>query len=160
MEGLRTYLSCVVAVCLLATLAMAMVQQERIGGVVRLISGLLVVLVVLRPLPSVDLTGLTEKLFSIGGREFDEEAVQREYQARLRENIKRDTEHYIEKKAEELGAFVRAEVELNDEEYPIPVAVRLIGLVNHRQFPELSRFVREGLGIPIERQDWVMDEAN
>ena len=66
---------------------------------------------------------------SLGGNEFDSDAVQQEYQARLRENIKRDTQHHIEEKAAELGAFVRAEVELSDAEYPVPVSVRLVGLV-------------------------------
>lgn len=160
MTGLREYLISVVAVCLLAALAMAVVQQGKMRGIVRLISGLLVVLTVLQPLPSLDWTVLTEGLLSIGGSEFDSNAVQREYQARLRENIKRDTRHYIEKKAEELGAFVRAEVELSDGDYPIPVAVRLIGLVNHRQLTELTIFISEGLGIPAERQEWTMDEAD
>ncbi len=160
MEGLRAYLSSIVAVCLLAALAMAVVQQERIRGVVRLISGLLVVLVVLRPLPSLDWTELSEDLMSLGGNEFDSDAVQQEYQARLRENIKRDTQHHIEERAAALGAFVRAEVELSDAEYPVPVSVRLVGLVNHSQFTELSIFMSESLGIPIERQEWTMDEAN
>ena len=160
MGGIGKYLSGVVAVCLLAALAMAVVRQERIRGLVRLTSGLLVVLVVLRPVPGLDWTGLTEKLLSLTDTEFDSAGVHEKYQARLRENIKRDTQHFIEEKAADLGAFVKAEVTLSEDEYPVPVSVRLIGVVNHSQFSELSRYMRESLGIPMERQEWTMNEAD
>ncbi len=159
MTSLREYLGSVVAVCLLAALAMALVKQERIRGLVRMISGLLVVLVVLQPLPGLDWTELTEGLLSLTGSEFDTAGVQQEYQSRLRENIKANTEHFIEEKAVALGAFVKAEVELSEGEYPVPVAVRLLGIVDQSQLMELSRFISESLGIPTERQEWTMDEA-
>ena len=159
MSGLREYLGGVVAVCLLAALAMATVQQDRIRSVVRLISGLLVVLVVLRPLPSLDWSELTDRFLSLAGGEFDSEGVQQEYQKRLRENIQETTQRFIEEKAQELGAFVRAKVELTDEEYPVPAAARLIGIVNQNQFLELSRYMSESLGIPAERQEWTMNET-
>lgn len=160
MTGIRAYLSSVVAVCLLAALAMALVQQERLRGLVRLISGLLVVLVVLRPLPGLNWSELSEGILSLTDGEFDSAEVQREYQTRLRQNIKANTERFIEEKATSLGAFVKAEVELSEEEYPVPVAARLTGIVNHSQLTELSRFMSESLGIPTERQEWTMDEAN
>jgi hypothetical protein len=149
-----------VAVWLLAALALAVVRQERIRGLVRLISGLLVVLVVLRPLPSLNWAKLSEELFSVADGEFDSSAVEKEYQRRLRENIQNNTQRYIEEKAAELGAFVRAEVELSEEEYPVPIGVRLVGIVDYRQLTELSTFISESLGIPMERQEWTMNEAD
>ena len=160
MSGLREYLGSVVAVCLLAALAMAMVQQEKMRGIVRLISGLLVMLVVLRPLPGLDWSELTQSILSLTDSEFDSTVAEREYQARLRENIKETTEQFIEEKATALGTFVRAEVERSDEEYPVPVAARLVGIVNHNQFVELSRYMSESLGIAAERQEWTMDETD
>ena len=160
MDGIRSYLGSVIAVCLLATLAMALVRQERAHGLVRLISGLLVVLVVLRPLPTVDWTELTEGLLSIGGSEVDRESFQQKYQDSLRQNIRTNTQRYIEERAAAMGVYLQAEVELSDDEYPVPVAVRLVGIVNHDQWMELSLFLKDSLGIPVEKQEWTMDEAN
>lgn len=154
MDSVRSYLLSVVAVCMLAVLANVLVKQSSIQKVVRLITGLLIVLVVLAPLLSVDIEALGEQLLALTEGSYDSAEVENNYQNRLRQNIKETTEQYIENKATELGAYIQAEVTLSDEEYPIPSHVRIIGSLNYEQIQALTGYLTNSLGIAPEQQEW------
>ena len=128
MEAIRSYLTAVVAVSMIAVLASALAHGSRMERVVRFAAGLLALLVCVTPLLRLDARTLTD----------------------VREN----TERTIEKQAEALGMLVRADVTLTEEEYPQPWSATLTGTLDPEQVRALSEFLSQSLGIPTERQTW------
>ena len=154
MQGLREYFTAVVAVCMLAVIVNGLARKGNIQKVIRLVIGLLIVLVVLQPLGAIDLDALSLGFLELTGQSLDLEEPEEAYRAALREQIKESTERYIEDHANTLGAYVQAEVTLSDDEYPVPVAVKIVGSLNTEQANALYTYVTDSFGIPKENQEW------
>lgn len=152
MEELRTYLIAIVAVCMLAAVAAAMVKNPAIARIVRFVGGILIALTVITPLLSMDFSAISADL-SLDA-EFDTREVEEKMHAQLSANIKRTTEAYIEAKAAELGAAVQATVTLTDETYPQPASVTIVGTLDAEQLLALSLYLSDALGIPEGKQEW------
>ena len=138
MEAIRSYLTAVVAVSMIAVLASALAHGSRMERVVRFAAGLLALLVCVTPLLRLD----------------DASGTDRTRQDMLRDLIRENTERTIEKQAEALGMLVRADVTLTEEEYPQPWSATLTGTLDPEQVRALSEFLSQSLGIPTERQTW------
>lgn len=151
MAGIRSYFTAVVAICMIAVLVNVLVKQGSIQNVVRLVIGLLLVLVVLKPLGAIDLEALS---LDLTGESLDLREPEQAYQEALRAHIKESTECYIEEYAKELGAYVQAEVTLSEDEYPVPAAVKIVGSLNEEQLEALYAYVTDSLGIAQENQEW------
>lgn len=160
MGGIRSYFTAVVAVCMIAVLVHALAKHGTIQRMVRLIVGMLIVLVVLKPLGGIDLDALSKELLGLSGQLPAYNEPEEAYQQALRKNIKENTQQYIQNFAETLGAYVQAEVTLSEEEYPVPAAVRIVGSLTQTQFQALYAYVTESLGIAQENQEWVIYDAS
>ncbi len=154
MEGLRSYFTAVVAVCMIAVIVNALVKQGNVQRVVRLVIGMLIALVVLKPLGAIDIDALSIEFLELTGQSLDLQEPEQAYRKALCEHIKESTECYIQDRANELGAYVRAEVTLSDDEYPVPAAVRIVGSLSTEQFEVLYAYVTDSLGIAQENQEW------
>lgn len=151
-ETLRTWLLGVTAASFLLAAAESLVTQEAIRRVLRLAGGVLLVLVMLRP------------LLGLAGAEW--EPRWEEYQARqeeLTENFAREQQEelaaiiaaevaaYISDKAEEMGLDCTVTVETGTVEgVPLP---RSVSLSIPRQ-EALSRWLAEELNIKEDAQRW------
>ena len=149
MEAIRSYLTAVVAVSMIAVLASALAHGSRMERVVRFAAGLLALLVCVTPLLRLDARTLTDVLEQ-AERALDYDASGTDRTRLVREN----TERTIEKQAEALGMLVRADVTLTEEEYPQPWSATLTGTLDPEQVRALSEFLSQSLGIPTERQTW------
>lgn len=158
METIRTYLLSVTAACLIGVLASALVRQETVKKIARFASGLLILLVVVLPLLSLDMEEVAE-VFRSFRVQYDPSEAQEAWQTQLSRHIKQTSETYIEDKAGELGAAVRAEVTLNDAEYPQPIHVRIIGVLNLSQRQALGEYIRTAFGVAEEEQEWNIYEV-
>ena len=148
MEAIRSYLTAVVAVSMIAVLASALSHGSRMERVVRFAAGLLALLVcVARTLT--DVLEQAERAL-----DYDASGTDRTRQDMLRDLIRENTERTIEKQAEALGMLVRADVTLTEEEYPQPWSATLTGTLDPEQVRALSEFLSQSLGIPTERQTW------
>lgn len=155
MDGIRSYFLAVVAACMLAVLACALLKNSRLQRITRFIAGILILLTVATPLLRIDLSSLADQIASFGDHAgFDSRQVSKDYQAMLRTLVKENTEGYIEKKTEALGGTIRAEVTLGGGEYPQPVHVVLTGSMLPDAAKELETYIRDSLGIPPEEQEW------
>ncbi len=161
MESLKTYLLSVVAVCLIAAIAGALVKNPLIGKILRLVSGILVLLVVVSPLLEVDLdtiaTAMRENFSSDSSMLED---VRESSQRQLAEQIKRATELHIEQTAANMGVLIQAKVRVNDDKIPTPISVEMIGVLEAEELATLSEYIAKNIGIPKERQEWRGYEAN
>ena len=155
MEAIRTYLTAVVAVSMIAVLASALAHGSRMERVVRFSAGLLALLVCVTPLLRLDAQTLTDALEQAErALDYDASKTERTRQDMLRTLMQENTERAIEKQAEALGILVRADVTLTEDEYPQPWSVTLTGTPDQEQVRALSEFLSQSLGIPTERQTW------
>ena len=142
MEAIRSYLTAVVAVSMIAVLASALAHGSRMERVVRFAAGLLALLVCVTPLLRLDARTLTDVLEQAErALDYDASGTDRTRQDMLRDLIRENTERTIEKQAEALGMLVRADVTLT-------------GTLDPEQVRALSEFLSQSLGIPAERQTW------
>lgn len=155
MDGVRGYLVSLVAACLLCAVSPALVKNERIQRLVRFLGGILIALTALTPLLSLRLSDLTDAITRLNtDYALDTESIEENTHAYLRKHIKETTQTYIETKAAELGASVRAEVTTDDGEYPVPITASITGILNAEQRAALSRYMTEALGIAQTAQEW------
>ena len=154
MEAIRSYLTAVVAVSMIAVLASALAHGSRMERVVRFAAGLLALLVCVTPL-RLDARTLTDVLEQAErALDYDASGTDRTRQDMLRDLVRENTERTIEKQAEALGMLVRADVTLTEEKYPQPWSATLTGTLDPEQVRALSEFLSQSLGIPTERQMW------
>ena len=155
MEAVRTYFVSIVAVCMISVLATVLVHDPKLKKIVRFVGGILILLVVAKPLMSLDGESLVRSIQRAEGSfAFDSSKIAQQSNQMLKELIKENTETYIEDKARELGAAVQAEVEVHDGEYPEPYSVTLIGTLNPVQAQQLQAYITDALGIAAEHQEW------
>ena len=61
MDGIRSYFLAVVAACMLAVLACALLKNSRLQRITRFIAGILILLTVATPLLRIDLSSLADQ---------------------------------------------------------------------------------------------------
>lgn len=155
MDGIRAYLISVVAVCMITVIADVLIQKSALKKIVRLIGGVLVLLVAVRPLLSLDMKGLSAYLEQFNSNyQFDSAKIKRTQDELLRRQVKQSAEAYIENEAKAVGGMLQAEVTLSDGEYPEPVSVKLIGTLTPEQIQAVSACIETALHIPQSRQEW------
>ena len=156
MGGIREYLIGVVAAALVCGIVTALVNGKTAMGLsVKFISGLLMVLAVIRPLMTISFDGLlgwTEDIRTDGvdyvssGEMMANEAY--------RSSIKQQIESYILDEAKSLDCTLSVEVILSDESIPIPKTVKLSGEISPYARQVISNLLAERLGIEREEQIW------
>ena len=155
MDGIREYLIGVVAAALLCGIITTLAGTKgTVGVAVKLVSGLLMLLAVIRPWTSISLDGLLGWVENINadGTGF---AVSGERMAvdAYRASIKQQMEAYIVDEARALDCDLTVEVILSTDDVAVPIQVRLTGDVSPYARQSLTNFMAERLG--IEREDLI-----
>ena len=156
MDGIRGYLVGVAAAAILCGIVNSLIGTKgTVGVAIKLLTGLLMLLAVVRPWTSISLDGffrLTEEIGS-DGADFvasGELLAQDAY----KDSIIQQTEAYILEEAKTLGCELIVEVILSDEEIPVPYRVRLTGEVSPYAKGKISTMLTDTLGIQREEQIW------
>ena len=151
--ALRTWLLSIIAAGLVLSILYALLPKGRLRPIVRTAGGVVLMLVILRPLTELDLEGFAVS-YDDYAREIREltEQYRAADTAELAAIIERETAAYISDKAATLGLTVtaRVETETGEDGIPIPSAVEVDG----PRSPELETYIAQELGIPPERQVW------
>lgn len=151
--ALREWLTSIVVVTLLLSVAQALVPEGNIRRVASFLGGLILLLAMLRPVLGADLERLR---LNFDGYEQELRQVREElsasYDAGLAERIEERTAAYISDKADALGleVTVRVETDTGDDGVPVPAAAEVTG----PRSEELASYMENELGIPRERQVW------
>ena len=153
MEGLRQYAISVVSVAILCSVLTRIAPQNSEKNLMRLISGLILTIVVIRPVSRIQLPSMQEisipkdaaaNIAVEEGKELAEES--------MNDIIKRTCEAYILNKATALGADVHVSVSVNSQH--IPFAARITGDVTSEIRKQLAQTLETDLGITKENQLW------
>lgn len=155
MDAIREYLIGVVAAALLCGVITTLIGTKgTVGVAVKLVSGLLMLLAVVRPWTSITFDGLfgwAENIRADGsgivlsGESMAEDAY--------RASIKQQLEAYILDEAQALDCDLTVEVILSDDEIPVPKQVRLAGEISPYARQTLTNLMVQQLG--IEREDMI-----
>lgn len=156
MQGIREYLLCVLVASILCAIIRTLVKTKgTLHTMVKLVTGLLLVITLLSPFEKVrgfSLPQLIEPYSNAAndavtaGKAMAEEATA--------EIIKDNIETYIMDKAAYLGMSVSVEVVLSYEPIPHPVSVALSGTGSPYAKNRLSKYISQDLGIPEDAQTW------
>ena len=153
MGALREWLTSLVAVSMLLSVARTLVPEGSIRKISSFTGGLILLVVLLRPLLGADLSRLDLHLEdyerAIGQRQ---EELASAGEAELAGIIEERTAAYISDKADTLGLAVKVQVETKPagDGVPVPWRAELWG----PRSPALATYMEEELGIPGERQVW------
>ena len=151
-SALRSWLSSIVVVSLLLSVARTLTPEGPIRRIGSFTGGLILIAVLLTPLrgwktdwPELDYETYQEAI----ARRRDE--LDREGEAELQQLVARRVERLIEEQAETAGEMLSAAVEIRMEEgTPLPWSVEVSGPWD----ADLSRWIETELGIPRSRQSW------
>ena len=152
---MRTWLLGIVFTSLAGGLARHLAPGGREQAAVRLVSGLLLVLAILRPLAG--LAGAAPALPEDWQLDAGAQAglYRKNQQEALSAIIEEKTEAYIWDKASRLDLACTVTTAAGESGVPLPDGVTIRGPYS----PELARCIEEEVGIPAEKQIWLEDEA-
>ena len=154
MTGIIAYFTAVVATAILGVIVGSMITDPRLGSLIRTITGILILLVLLRPLLGTDLRELTDTVQQALSREFMTEDYETLYHRKLREQITTTTESYILKEASSIGAKIQVKVTLTADPYPTPYGVEITGKLTPHQQDLMEEYLTLQLGIDPRNQRW------
>ena len=151
-EGLRSWIFSLAAAAICLSVLQPLIPKGTIRGIFRISSGLVLLVVALRPLLGFDPERLTLH-YSDYQVEMDRqiEAYRADYEEELTDIIQRQTGAYISEKAAEMGVTCHAQVTAEVcGEVPVPTEV-LLDIRHHR---ELEAWIHTELAIGPEAQHW------
>lgn len=151
MEALREWLLTVTVAALVVTLAQSVAPLGKIKRTVGLTGGILLLLVMLRPLAGVEWDRLTDMTAFYAPTV---ESATNEGRELMKTLIVEKTGAYIADKGAELGCECTARVSVREDEsgWQIPWEAELEGVWSGEQRRALSELIATELDIPAERQ--------
>lgn len=154
MTGFIAYFTSVIATVLIGVVVSELIKEPRLHTIVQMILGVLILLVILRPIATVEPEALVDEIEGLFREEIQISEYEALYQDKLREQVKSLTEEYIRKKGESINASIRVQAELSSEGYPVPVKVLISGILTWEQRQILEEYITQEFGIPQENQRW------
>ncbi len=151
--AVREWLSAVVAVAMLLTVAQALTPEGTIRKIASFTGGLILLVTLLQPVLGADLSRLDLNLDTYGQAIQKRQAELEEAgSVELTERIETQTAAYISDKADALGltVTVRVETQPGASGVPVPWSAEVTG----PRSEALAAYIEEELGIPRGRQIW------
>ena len=157
-QFLKDYLMSIVAVSLLVAVVTAVIRQDTARRIVSMMGGLLIVITTVSPLLKIDGDAVSRAIWKM---QLDTESVSNGVElgskALMRQVISDRCTTYILDKAENLGLVLQVEVKLEEnDQVPYPAEVTVHGRWSPAEQRILSDYIYEQLGIPPQRQEWVL----
>lgn len=156
MSTVASYFLSLTAGAMIAVLVGNMLKDGLIKQILRILCGLLLLIVMLRPIKGFRPESIQGALQELTGQEEYRQEYEALYQQRLREHISSTAEAFIAQKGEELGVFLTVRVELTDETYPVPYKAEIRGAVDLQKLEEMKAYIADNIGIPKENQRWII----
>ena len=157
MEALGKYILSVTSAAILFGILQSLLGKKgNSAALLRLIGGIFLAFTVISPVTDVDLGRILDPAWdytaqgsSIAAGGY---AVS---QNQLHSIIKERCRTYILDKAISYNAQLEVEVELTQDEIPVPAAVRLRGSISPYGKQALQQWLQDVMGIPKENQQWI-----
>lgn len=155
-EWIQEYLRQIISAVFLIALLQAILPRGLIRRVGLLVCGLVLLLVILRPVHKIELQDLSELFAASELERMDFEDYSRENAEKMEQLITEKTQAYIWDKAQKL-AFTPKEISVQTkkgEDYPYPYSVTIKGMYTQKQRLELTAWIAANLAIAEHNQQW------
>ena len=156
--AMREYVIHVTATALICAVVFRLFQGSGSGKmIVKLLCGIVLAFSILQPVKQVHFSVIDE--FT---RDFGQEADRAVNEGKntsataWSESITEGTEAYILEKTKAMNVDLTVEVELSEDELPMPAGVTLTGKVSPYVKSVLSDMIEQDLNIPKESQTWIL----
>ena len=160
-EGVRSWLLSIIAVCLLCALADALMPRGPVKKAGRLVCGLVLLCAMLAPLPGLQLeTGQAWLEDYFAGLEQQKQNLKETADAGTKGIIEEQYSAYIVDKAKELDLVCQVRVTCRTEAdgLTVPDGVEVAGRFSDEEQSRLTRIIEEELLVPPERQTYYSEE--
>jgi len=156
MEGIPQYLISVTAAALFCGIINSFTMKKSTGStIIKLLTGLLMVVTVLSPWPNIDLREFTDYTLDLSADAQEAMSVGEVYaKSQTQEIINQRTQAYILDKAALLGIEVNVAVTLDDGSPPKPRGVTISGEASPYAKNVLQQYIESNLAIPKENIIW------
>ena len=156
MEPIRQYILSVICMAILCGLVQNMFSGNHQGGIVKIVTGLMLTITVMGPLMDIDFLSV-ENYFDtlLSDSQWAVEAGELAAEKETTEIIKDQSSAYICDKANALGAELTVDVEVKGCMPPIPHRVTIMGSASPYVKKQLAVYMENELGILEENQLWI-----
>lgn len=159
MNMFKEWIMHIISAMLLISLVQHLMPEGSLQKVSSLISGLVLLVVMLQPIPKIKEIDWDLKVKQYQ-QEFEEKRGEFEdiSKGTLSEEIEKQTAEVIEQRAELYGESVKASVEtrVNEQGIPMPTVVSIQGTYQE----SLSCWIESALGIPANKQTWLFEKLD
>ena len=155
MQEVRGYLLSILAVAIICGFINRFVRDRANGAVVRMASGIIMLLTIIQPLLDVDIVNWRGIYFDMEERISEVQKIgELEREKAVAEIIKEKTAAYILEQAQSFHANISVDVILSDDSMPVPEYVRISGKVAPYAKQQLINIIEQELGVARENQLW------
>ena len=150
---IKSYIFSVVAASMICALLVRLAGTK--APVIKLIASLFLAFTFMRPIAGADLSGLISSIpnafsnIATANNDWGMTGAQA-----LRKGIQAQTEAYILREADLLGAHIEVEARISEDEIPVPEAITIRGSVSPYERSKLTHILTSELGIRKEDIDW------
>ncbi len=156
MDTIRDYLLAIVAAAIICGIVTKFLGEKGAQGTLaKMICGLFLTFTLVRPIADFqigDITDITDWYSGEADRAVS--AGTSMTKNALRQCIKARAEAYILDKAEQMRAELTVQIELSEDDIPVPKSIQLTGNVSPYTKNRLQTIIKEDLGIDKEHQKW------
>jgi len=156
MDGVREYLIRIICAAVVCAVVAHLTQSNKTqGAILKILTGVFMILTVIAPLKQIDLQDLTD--WELPGSQEAEQAIaqgKEQAQMELRQSIKTQLQAYILQEASRYDAQLTVEVTLGQGELPAPEAVCIYGSISPYAKRQLTEMIETKIGIAKEAQQW------
>lgn len=158
----REWLLGITGAAILAALAEGIMPEGGVKRVGRLVCGLILLLAVLRPVVTLELPSVAQGAQAYWN-EIEEQAgrLKEGTDERMKTIIEERSAAYVTDKAAQLGFACRVQVACARGEAGmyLPWSAQITGDLSDVEQSALTQWLQEDLGIPLERQEYRMEES-
>lgn len=155
MEGVSAYILSVTAGAIFCGIMVTLVGKSNAAGAIRLLTGLIMALILIRPVFQIELSGL-ERYWRSFGDDANSLVEQGREQSRnaLAEQVTESVEEQIRGQARSLGLEIQVAVSVEDADLPVPAHVSITGSASPYERQSLTSWITENLGLGEEDVLW------
>lgn len=156
MSSIGAYIISILCAAIVCGILTSLVSKNKVsGGIIRMISGILLSIAVVAPLVNMKWEELETYISSVqvdaaSAAEEGSQAANAETSA----IIKKELEAYILEKAAAMNLTISVQITMTEDFPPQPYSVRLSGSISPYNRKMIENYIASELGIPEERQVW------
>lgn len=155
MESVKAYIFSVLIVAVLCGFLNRLVKNHVNGALIRMVTGVFMLLVILQPFRTQRFGGWEDILRDIQDQIHDSQWTgESGRKSELTKIIKSEVAAYILQQAQMLDADISVEVMLSDDDMPIPNGVCISGEIAPYAKQQLIAMIERELGVAKENQIW------